>query len=586
MAAILTSDTNKATTTESLTGTDTVKIVTPADLKYVLDLRIAQSYGITWDESTDAYTRTGTLVNVAVATKPADALLAVQAKMRRCLLSDAGVVNYYLSATNSALKDDGVTSSILTGADGQVMVEIPKFWYRHLYAGTTHTWEISPVPLAGFDVHPAFMSGATELNYVYVGAYEASLYDTSQTTYTGYYKTIPSHSVSVVKAYNTTKGRITSGTTSHLTSGSLVSGVTYKIITFVAGDNFSNVATVISGTINTTGCMFVATGVTPTTWSNGSSLHAAPYFSIYAGDVIQLTGTDVNGYYIVDTVTDSYDIVTTANLTGGADGTKATAVITAPLDWTATTGDKLSSVSGKMPVTNGTRANFRAAAVNRATGWTQELYDIRSAVQLLYLTEYASFYSQSMIGAGISNVNDWSAYNDYYPIVPTGKSNSYGNATCNVGTAAATCAVTLAANACMSYRGIENFYGHIWEWLDGLNVYETGGVHRAWVCNVAANLQDDVGAPNYTDLGVNIKADDGYQNALINISRGFLPAVGADADATTKITDYYWQSTGWRVGCSGGDAYYGASGGVCCLNLNNASSDVYQDVGGRPCFRK
>ena len=525
MAAILTRDTNKATTTESLTGTDTVKIVTPADLKYVLDLRIAQSYGITWNESTDAYTRTGTLVNVAVATKPADALLTVQSKMRRCLLSDAGVVNYYLSATNSALKDDGVTSSILTGADGQVMVEIPKFWHRHAYSGTTHTWEISPVPLAGFDVHPAFLSGATELNYVYVGAYEASLYDTSQTTYTGYYKTIPSHSVTVDVDNGASRGTITAAT-------------------------------------------------------------GTPYFSIYAGDVIILSGTtDNNGTYIVYSVTGS-NVIMCTTVIAGADGVEATAVITAPLDWTATTGDKLSSVSGKLPVTNGTRANFRAAAVNRATGWTQELYDIRSAVQLLYLTEYASFYSQSMIGAGISNVNDWSAYNDYYPIVPTGKSNSYGNATCNVGTAAATCAVTLAANACMSYRGIENFYGHIWKWLDGLNVYETGGVHRAWVCNVAANLQDDVGAPNYTDLGVNIKADDGYQNALINISRGFLPAVGADADATTKITDYYWQSTGWRVGYSGGYADSGAIDGGFGLYLGSVAAGSNQAVGGRPCFRK
>lgn len=46
----------------------------------------------------------------------------------------------------------------------------------------------------------------------------------------------------------------------------------YTIVTYVAGDDFSNVATVVSGTINTTGCVFDAIGTTPTDYSNGSTL--------------------------------------------------------------------------------------------------------------------------------------------------------------------------------------------------------------------------------------------------------------------------------------------------------------------------
>jgi hypothetical protein len=59
-------------------------------------------------------------------------------------------------------------------------------------------------------------------------------------------------------------------------SGSLVAGRTYTITAFVALDNFSNVATVISGTINTTGCVFLCTGTTPTNWSHGSTLTYTP----------------------------------------------------------------------------------------------------------------------------------------------------------------------------------------------------------------------------------------------------------------------------------------------------------------------
>ncbi len=52
-----------------------------------------------------------------------------------------------------------------------------------------------------------------------------------------------------------------------ITSGTLMVGAVYKINTFAAGDDFSNV-----GGTNETGNIFVATGTTPTTWTNSSSL--------------------------------------------------------------------------------------------------------------------------------------------------------------------------------------------------------------------------------------------------------------------------------------------------------------------------
>lgn len=52
------------------------------------------------------------------------------------------------------------------------------------------------------------------------------------------------------------------------TSGSLVIGRRYRIDTFVAGDSFTNVG----AASNASGVEFVATGTTPTTWTNSSSL--------------------------------------------------------------------------------------------------------------------------------------------------------------------------------------------------------------------------------------------------------------------------------------------------------------------------
>lgn len=52
----------------------------------------------------------------------------------------------------------------------------------------------------------------------------------------------------------------------------LIIGETYTITNYVTGDDFSNIANVISGVINETNCVFIATGETPTNWTNGSTL--------------------------------------------------------------------------------------------------------------------------------------------------------------------------------------------------------------------------------------------------------------------------------------------------------------------------
>ena len=52
----------------------------------------------------------------------------------------------------------------------------------------------------------------------------------------------------------------------------LIVGETYTISDYVSGDDFSNIANVITGTINETGCVFVATGTQPNVWTNLSEI--------------------------------------------------------------------------------------------------------------------------------------------------------------------------------------------------------------------------------------------------------------------------------------------------------------------------
>jgi len=70
-----------------------------------------------------------------------------------------------------------VAGADLTGASGQVMVKIPRIYYREVLdgSGVLIRVEISPIRLVGFECHPKFVRpDGTEREFIYIGAYEAS----------------------------------------------------------------------------------------------------------------------------------------------------------------------------------------------------------------------------------------------------------------------------------------------------------------------------------------------------------------------------------------------------------------------------
>ena len=110
----------------------------------------------------------------------------VYAGMTRCNVADDGTINAYYG-------DAGYTED---GSNGQVMVKVPKFYYKftpitlngvHIRVGQ---WEISNSPSTGFKLHPAFLAadGVTELPYFLYGAFEAVGQD-SNGTYSSSYNT-------------------------------------------------------------------------------------------------------------------------------------------------------------------------------------------------------------------------------------------------------------------------------------------------------------------------------------------------------------------------------------------------------------
>jgi len=115
-------------------------------------------YGVEWDTSasTTALTRIGkTTLHVS---------LPIQNRMRRCLLADDGHVVTYLGANDSTKTDTGASAD-LSGASGQVMVEIPEHWRKFEADGTKWRCLISEIQLPGFHKVPK----------MYRSAYQAAL---------------------------------------------------------------------------------------------------------------------------------------------------------------------------------------------------------------------------------------------------------------------------------------------------------------------------------------------------------------------------------------------------------------------------
>lgn len=129
------------------------------------------------------------------------------------------------------------------------------------------------------------------------------------------------------------------------------------------------------------------------------------------------------------------------------------------------------------------------------------------------------------------------------------------------------------------YRGIENVWGNVWEFVDGLNINE----RQSWVCKNAADYTSNLFASPYEQLGyVNHNAD-GYVTAMgwdAGHPWANLPtAVGGGT--TTYYSDYYYQTTGQRIAVLGGTWYYGSNAGLSYWYLYYASSFASVYIGAR-----
>ena len=211
------------------------------------------------------------------------------------------------------------------------------------------------------------------------------------------------------------------------------------------------------------------------------------------------------------------------------------------------------SKTGLAPLTNITRATARTKSMEKGSGWYQYDYASLCAVVLLYIVEYADWNSSSKIGTGANK----------------GVSGRTDSMTYHTGEASTTSGV--------QYRHIENVFGNIETFVDGINF----SGNDVYVCTNPDEYADDTYS-GYTDIGTKT-GDTGYIKAL-GFSKtapwAFYPTA-VEGSNTTYITDQCWNtSSGWMTMKSQGTG----DEGILYMSIDKGSNNSSNSISTRLMF--
>lgn len=252
--------------------------------------------------------------------------------------------------------------------------------------------------------------------------------------------------------------------------------------------------------------------------------------------------------------------------------------------------DKLCSIANVRP-TSGlsqdlTRPKTEQLAKNRGDGWHQLNIKMASMEQLLMMIELGTMDVQSAIGQGVTSIPDNGSTScaSY-----TGSTSSLGN---NTGMASATkdytgTSQTANGKVAISYRGVENFYGSIWKFASGMNIYGNGKLDggMAYICDDFAYAEGK-NTDNYKPCGFTLTPRGGYISAM-GYSEEYdwlFLASECNGNSALPVGDYTWVTenlNGYRIALLGGRWNNGGNSGAFFWYLDSGVGARYRDIGGR-----
>ncbi|MGL5716752.1 MAG: hypothetical protein ACRCX2_27300 [Paraclostridium sp.] len=233
-------------------------------------------------------------------------------------------------------------------------------------------------------------------------------------------------------------------------------------------------------------------------------------------------------------------------------------------------GSQLRSIVGYTPTVSKTISYFRdRARQGRSVNFNIETWGTISMIQTLYKFAFKDLNAQKVIGQGWTNKS---------ASTTTGATMKLGNRSGYLG---------VNYNQ-ISLFGIEDFYGNVWSFVDGMLVTDAG-YHTTYN---SLNYGDLTKHELYACTPLMATTDnnhvEGYVKNIEKTKIGSIPKTLGGSDSKW-YSDYLWshRKTQTNICLFGAHWAHGARAGAFCLSLNNVASDSYSLIGARPvCLKK
>ena len=259
--------------------------------------------------------------------------------------------------------------------------------------------------------------------------------------------------------------------------------------------------------------------------------------------------------------------------------------------------DKFSSIAGARPASgssqNLTRPNIEAMAQNRGTNWHGDLIKQVSAEQMLMIIEMGMMNLQTAIAQGVVSL-PWTTGSDTTSsyAAATGSTASLGNGT---GRAEKTTTYeggvakeyTVDGKTSVCWRGKENFWGNIWKFVYGINIWGNGkmGGGQPYICS-DFSFAESKNSGNYEPAGFTVTNANGYISAMGYSTACDWLFIASEClgNSSLPVGDYTYITVnlnGYRIALLG--SYWADGGGAGGFGwvLHSGVGDRYRTVGGR-----
>lgn len=259
--------------------------------------------------------------------------------------------------------------------------------------------------------------------------------------------------------------------------------------------------------------------------------------------------------------------------------------------------DKFSSIAGARPASgssqNLTRPNIEAMAQNRGTNWHGDLIKQVSAEQMLMIIEMGMMNLQTAIAQGVVSL-PWTTGSDTTSsyAAATGSTASLGNGT---GRAEKTTTYeggvakeyTVDGKTSVCWRGKENFWGNIWKFVYGINIWGNGkmGGGQPYICS-DFSFAESKNSGNYEPAGFTITNANGYISAMGYSTACDWLFIASEClgNSSLPVGDYTYITVnlnGYRIARLGGSWSNGGAAGGFYWFLDNGVGNRYRGIGGR-----